>query len=144
MNPNVDEAEIYRLIGGRLRQLRERRGWSQAEVAERINMLRTSVSNIEAGRQRPPIHVLYQLCVLLDAELKQVLPSNAEAIPNANLFIEGVSTPSIQGLSSQMALEQRPQTSQIIDSLISESKRGLKRSNAKVPSRQAPEIDESL
>ena len=37
----------------RLRELRERRGWSQAELAERIGVSRQSANAIEMGRSEP-------------------------------------------------------------------------------------------
>lgn len=39
-------------IGRRLKDWRTQCGWTQGEVAELIGLTRTSVANIEAGRQR--------------------------------------------------------------------------------------------
>lgn len=42
---------INQQVGLRIRQLREALGWTQEELAKRVNLTRTSVVNIEAGRQ---------------------------------------------------------------------------------------------
>jgi transcriptional regulator with XRE-family HTH domain len=77
MAPN--EQQLYRHIGAQLRQRRTALGLSQAELAQQVGLLRTSITNIEAGRQRLPIHVLYQLCDVLRLEVHAVLPDMAGA-----------------------------------------------------------------
>lgn len=52
---------------------------SQAELADAIGQLRASVSNIEAGRQKAPLHVLYLISQALGTELKEILPDRFEA-----------------------------------------------------------------
>jgi len=41
----------YKRFGERVRLCRELRGWNQTEVAKRVRLSRTSVTNIECGRQ---------------------------------------------------------------------------------------------
>lgn len=43
---------IYRQFGSKVESLRIALGLSQAELAKRVGLQRTSVCNIEAGRQR--------------------------------------------------------------------------------------------
>jgi transcriptional regulator with XRE-family HTH domain len=74
-----DEHQLYRSIGARLREQRLAVGLSQAQLAERIGMLRTSITNIESGRQRVPIHVLYDICEALSVSVHAVLPVQEEA-----------------------------------------------------------------
>lgn len=57
---------VYRNIGTQLRNLRESRGWTQAEVATVLGMTRTSVVNIEAGRQRVMLHSIPEIAALFD------------------------------------------------------------------------------
>jgi len=43
-----------------------------------LGMSRVSMVNIEAGRQHPPVHVLWDIAQELDVELASLLPSRAE------------------------------------------------------------------
>jgi transcriptional regulator with XRE-family HTH domain len=43
---------IYRQFGSKIESLRTALGLSQAELAKRVGLTRTSIVNIEAGRQR--------------------------------------------------------------------------------------------
>ena len=66
--------ELYRYLGQNIRIAREAAGLTQAELAERVDLTRCSVVNIEGGTQRPPIHVLWLLCKVLKVDWKDTLP----------------------------------------------------------------------
>jgi transcriptional regulator with XRE-family HTH domain len=51
---------------------------TQVQVAEAAGILRTSVANFEAGRQKAPLHVLYALCQGLGVEVRDILPTRDE------------------------------------------------------------------
>jgi transcriptional regulator with XRE-family HTH domain len=76
----VNESELHRLIGDTIRKRRKLAGMTQTELAEKVGLLRTSITNIEAGRQRAPLQVLYNICVAVGVEVREVLPTNAEAL----------------------------------------------------------------
>lgn len=69
---------LYRHLGGRIRAQRLSVNMTQEELATSIGMLRTSIVNIEAGRQKPPLHVLYQICSQLGAEPSAMMPALSE------------------------------------------------------------------
>ncbi len=70
---------LYQQIGERLKDQRLKLGLTQAQLAEKIGeMRRTSITNIEAGRQHPPLHVIYDLCQVLGLDIVNVLPTIAE------------------------------------------------------------------
>jgi transcriptional regulator with XRE-family HTH domain len=46
----------YLLFGARIQQLREALGITQDELRKKVGLTRTSISNIEAGRQRVLLH----------------------------------------------------------------------------------------
>lgn len=48
-------------FGAAVRRLREQRGITQAELAERVGLGRTSMTNLERGRQNPPLSLLPEL-----------------------------------------------------------------------------------
>lgn len=74
----LDEESLYRLIGRVLRQARERQGLTQADLAGRVGLQRSSIVNGEAGRQRLPLHTIYRLCLELRLEPGDVFPTLAE------------------------------------------------------------------
>ena len=74
----VDDARLYGLIGDRLKQRRQELGKTQAWLAERVGLLRTSITNIEKGRQKAPLHVVYGLCEALEVDPLEILPPLAE------------------------------------------------------------------
>lgn len=81
---------LYALIGERLKRHRIERGKTQAWLADRVGMLRTSITNIELGRQKAPLHVIYTLCAVLDVDPLDILPRLTEIRPfdDQNVAIE--------------------------------------------------------
>ena len=79
----ADFDELYRELGRKIRQARERQGQrlSQDAVAKRLGVSRASIVNIEAGRQRAPLHLLWQIAELLGSDLTELIPSREELLP---------------------------------------------------------------
>jgi transcriptional regulator with XRE-family HTH domain len=59
-----DQEAFYTEVGRRVRLARERAGLTQDALATRVSLSRTSVTNIEKGRQKVLLHTL---CGLADA-----------------------------------------------------------------------------
>ena len=51
---------------------------SQAALAKKLGMTRTSIVNIEAGRQRAPIHVLWAIAEELRTDVALLLPTRSD------------------------------------------------------------------
>jgi transcriptional regulator with XRE-family HTH domain len=81
----ADFDELYRELGRKVRQARQREGQrlSQDELAKRLGISRASVVNIEAGRQRAPLHLLWQIAEVLGNDLTSMIPSREELLPQA-------------------------------------------------------------
>jgi transcriptional regulator with XRE-family HTH domain len=47
---------VYRLLGAKIERMRSTLGWTQDELARKVNMSRGSIANIEAGKQRILLH----------------------------------------------------------------------------------------
>lgn len=75
---NVDERELYRMVGQQLRERRKKLKLSQNTIADDVSVQRTSITNIESGRQKPPLHLLYSICLALKIELADVLPKTSD------------------------------------------------------------------
>jgi DNA-binding XRE family transcriptional regulator len=104
----VNEAVLYNLIGERLRQQRIQVDMTQTQLAEAVGVLRTSIANIEAGRQKPPLHLLYKLCMELGVEVADILPRNTVIFQPTIVTIEG--TPK----------EDFPKTAELLKELLEE------------------------
>lgn len=70
--PEVDQ--FYKEFGRRVRLERERAGVTQAQLAAAIGLTRSSVANLEAGRQKILLHVLMITSRLLDVAPADLLP----------------------------------------------------------------------
>src|SRR5258708_1021944 len=66
MNSETPSTElIYRAVGSRIREERVKRNITQEDLAASVGLTRASVTNIERGRQRMPVHVLVALATSL-------------------------------------------------------------------------------
>ena len=59
----------------RLRVLRAERGWSQQDLAERIEVSRQSVNAIETGRYDPSLPLAFRLVELFDRPIEEIFVS---------------------------------------------------------------------
>ena len=80
----TDFDEIYRGVGRKLRQTRENQHLTQDSLAQRLGISRTSMVNIEAGRQRAPLHLLWQIAELLETKLTLLIPTPEELLAPQN------------------------------------------------------------
>lgn len=80
----TNEAVLYQKLGQQLRQRRELAKLTQAQLAERVTVLRTSITNIEAGRQKAPLHLIYELCAVLQVDIKDMLPLMSDLVEIQN------------------------------------------------------------
>jgi len=84
----VNEKLLYKALGERLRALREsqhsaRGRMTQAELAQDVGLERTSITNIERGNQKVPLHALYRICHALQVPIGEVLPPLSEIMLGA-------------------------------------------------------------
>ena len=66
--------QLYEVIGERIRAARAHAGTTQTELGQRVGLTRSSIANIEAGRQRAMIHTLLQVADALEVALADVVP----------------------------------------------------------------------
>ncbi|WP_367391884.1 helix-turn-helix domain-containing protein [Lewinella sp. LCG006] len=69
---------LYNWIGNEVSKLRRKKRLSQAKLAELTGLSRSSVSNIEKGRQQSPLHVLWQIAEVLGVPITDIIPTNNE------------------------------------------------------------------
>ena len=68
-----DFPALYPTIGTQLRELRDSRGLTQHQVARTIGLTRSSIANIETGRQHLPLHTWVAICQALGADPADVI-----------------------------------------------------------------------
>jgi putative transcriptional regulator len=61
----------------RLRVLRAERGWSQADLAERLEVSRQSVNAIETGKYDPSLPLAFRIARLFDARIEEIFIDEA-------------------------------------------------------------------
>jgi putative transcriptional regulator len=62
----------------RLRALRAERNWSQADLAERLEVSRQSVNAIETGKFDPSLPLAFKLARLFATTIEQIFTDGAE------------------------------------------------------------------
>ena len=66
---------LKRIFGANLRRIRLRKGLSQEELAERLNLTSHSISNIERGVHGPRFATLERLVEVLDTSAEELFCS---------------------------------------------------------------------
>jgi len=72
----TDQQAFYAEVGRRIRQTREERGLTQEALAELVSLTRTSITNIEKGRQKILAHTLVDLATALRVTPATLLPES--------------------------------------------------------------------
>jgi len=64
-------------MNNRLRMLRAERGWSQAELADRLEVSRQSVNAIETGKYDPSLPLAFRLARLFAMKIEEIFTDEA-------------------------------------------------------------------
>lgn len=78
--------DIYSLIGTRIRQAREQRGMSQADLAARIHVAPQTIGRYEEGERRPDLKVLVEISRVLGKPLAFFLDEHYKAPPPTDVL----------------------------------------------------------
>jgi transcriptional regulator with XRE-family HTH domain len=73
-------SKYYQVIGERIALRRKAIKMRQEDLAKLIGLSRVSISNIETGRQCPPIHTLYKISEVLKTDIHDILPRDIREI----------------------------------------------------------------
>jgi len=79
----ISDEKVYTGVRQNILKLREKhpqteRKVTQAELAKKIGIKRATLTNIELGNQRAPIHVIYRVCDFFGVSLEEVMPPISE------------------------------------------------------------------
>jgi putative transcriptional regulator len=56
----------------RLRELREARGWSQAQLGERLEVSRQTVNAIETGKYDPSLPLAFRIAAVFERTIESI------------------------------------------------------------------------
>ncbi len=68
---------VYAEIGKRIFEARDRKGLTQEQLAKKISLKRTSITNIEKGRQQLLVHMLIKIALELEVDIGSLIPQPA-------------------------------------------------------------------
>lgn len=72
---------VYARFGHEVRRARKKRGMTQDELAARVKLGRTSIVNIERGRQRLHLHTFLAIARALEVGPAELFPDEPRPIP---------------------------------------------------------------
>ena len=61
-----------------LRELRERRGWSQGELGEQLDVSRQTINAIETGKYDPSLPLAFRIARLFRAQIESIFEPGKE------------------------------------------------------------------
>jgi len=65
-------------MNNRLRELRERHAWSQAELAEHLDVSRQTVNAIETGKYDPSLPLAFRIARLFRQSIESIFAPDKE------------------------------------------------------------------
>jgi transcriptional regulator with XRE-family HTH domain len=115
----MDIDKLYKQFGQRLKRFRRAAKLTQAQVAEQVGLTRTSITNIEHGRQHVMLHQLILLASAVSVSPAQLLSDQEttleELVPSRTLATLRKNNPEedlavlTQALNSSQADRQTPE-----------------------------------
>jgi putative transcriptional regulator len=66
-------------VKNRLTVLRAERGWTQADLAERLEVSRQTIVSIEKGKYDPSLPLAFKIAELFDEKIEDVFDPNGDA-----------------------------------------------------------------
>ena len=76
----AESGDFYPRLGDMIQRARKQRKMSQDGLASAIRLKRTSISNIEKGRQKLLVHTLVEIADVLNVDAAALLPPRTPAV----------------------------------------------------------------
>ncbi|NLK91839.1 MAG: helix-turn-helix transcriptional regulator [Bacteroidales bacterium] len=74
----MSDKDLFELVGIRIRNIRKSQGMSQQILAYEVDMEKTNISRIEAGRTNVTIKNLYKIAQALGVTMKDIVDIERE------------------------------------------------------------------
>jgi putative transcriptional regulator len=62
-------------IPNKIREFRKEKGWRQVDLAQKLGILQSEVSDIETGKRKPNIYLAKRIAKVLGRDVNEVFPS---------------------------------------------------------------------
>jgi transcriptional regulator with XRE-family HTH domain len=72
----LDKGILYSQIGEKVRSLRTTMSLNQEDLSKKVGMTRSSIAQIEAGKQAVSVYTLYKLGEALNKPITDILPTS--------------------------------------------------------------------
>jgi transcriptional regulator with XRE-family HTH domain len=79
---------LSKIIGKSISELRRFNNDNQQQLADKIGIKRSSVSNMELGNQQISLVILYRICQVYNTEIYSLLPRVNEVASQVSLSLE--------------------------------------------------------
>lgn len=103
--------DLYQVIGGKIRDARSKRSLSQAAIADRLSLSRSSVTHIENGYQKISLGDLYKVAEALAVDIGELLPSRLELAQPPKPPIEKIEN------DSRFSVSEKKELKKVVNSL---------------------------
>lgn len=64
-------------IPNHVRELRTKRGWTQAELGERLGVTRQTVISVETGKYEPSLSLAFKIAKVFDKRIEEIFGPDA-------------------------------------------------------------------
>lgn len=89
----LDDSKLYTTLGERIQRLRRMQSplMSQERLAKILGLTRTSVTNIECGKQKVTLDTIYKLCETFSIQVAELMPAlgDVSRTPEQSVVVAG-------------------------------------------------------
>ena len=82
------QLHVYQIVGQNIRQFRKQKKINQLSLASQVNLSRTSLVNIEYGRQQPSLFTLWDIAQSLGVTLHDLVPRTPYQVDNLEISVK--------------------------------------------------------
>lgn len=92
----TENQAFYRELGSQIKKARNKALLTQESLAEKVSLTRTTVTNIEKGRQQLLVHTLVDIAKVLNVSIELLLPVQQSTSIDDLINNEAVDSPKTQ------------------------------------------------
>jgi len=92
MKDAPEQTAFYSELGANIREHRKALNLSQDALARMVGLTRTSLTNIENGRQHPPLHTFCEIVEQLKIDASNLLPNRTVSKTPDGIDVEAIAT----------------------------------------------------